>query len=227
MNASRANDRPSRRPYCCVLPSLDGLPTMFVDPEEGREGQGEERLEECESSVPCALMRLSSPPPFLLLLIAFCLAASAATVSISNVVPRRSSDGLIMDAHDGNVVVLNGTYYWFAAGYGECQEPPGPNGCVYGFKGCGFFLNHSVNLFTSTDLVNWTAHGNVLPEENRPEAVLFSPKALYHAASGSSLVQLLSALQLRGGHLFHSLRPLHDSVCDRWQHHSVRLSRQY
>lgn len=104
-------------------------------------------------------------------------------VNISNTLPRRDVSGTIMDMHDGNVHVgSDGTYYWYAAGYGGCQERSGDTGCKGGFKGCGFFNNHSVNLFTSKDLKTWTSHGNVLPEANRVDAILFSPKMLYNKA---------------------------------------------
>ena len=100
-----------------------------------------------------------------------CALALASAVTISNVAPRRDSTGEILDMHDGNVHVgVDGTYYWYAAGYGGCPErlgpdgQTGPTGCAGGFKGCGFYNNHTVNLFTSKDLVNWTPHGNVLPE---------------------------------------------------------------
>jgi hypothetical protein len=40
----------------------------------------------------------------------------------------------------------------------------------------------AVNLYSSTDLVAWTAHGNVLPLSERPnETSLFSPRAIYNA----------------------------------------------
>ena len=107
--------------------------------------------------------------------------AGAGVVNISNVLPRLDSSGAIMDMHDGNMVVKGGVWYWYAAGYGGCRERPGSEGCAGGFHGCGFFNNHTVNLFTSTDLVNWTPHGNVLPEANRVDAILFSPKVLYNA----------------------------------------------
>ena len=61
-----------------------------------------------------------------------------------------------------------------------CTERKGPTGCAAGEKGCGFFNNHSVNLFTSKDLATWTSHGNVLPEANRVDKVLFSPKILHN-----------------------------------------------
>lgn len=42
-------------------------------------------------------------------------------------------------------------------------------------------MNTSVNLYTSTDLQRWTAHGNVLPVSTRPLATsLFSPRALFN-----------------------------------------------
>lgn len=112
--------------------------------------------------------------------------AARVVVNISNVLPRLDTTGAIMDMHDGNMVVKDGTWYWYAAGYGGCKErlgpggATGPTGCAGGFHGCGFFNNHTVNLYTSTDLVSWTPHGNVLPEANRVDAILFSPKVLYN-----------------------------------------------
>ena len=106
--------------------------------------------------------------------LALALAASAAAAELSNVVPRTSTDGAIMDAHDGNVLRINSTYFWcvpdsrpraavlrrrlvpplptlpdarrrrYAAGYGLCVERTGPNGCSGGFTGCGFLHNHTV-----------------------------------------------------------------------------------
>jgi hypothetical protein len=125
-----------------------------------------------------------SPPAPLawgLLLLASASATGAGVVNISNVLPRRDSSGAIMDMHDGNVHIgSDGTYYWYAAGYGGCPERNSTTGCAGGFHGCGFFKNHSVNLFTSKDLTTWTGHGNVLPEANRVDAILFSPKILFN-----------------------------------------------
>lgn len=85
-----------------------------------------------------------------------------------------------------------GTYYWFAAGYEACHEFDTLNGCagcslnghhvpIGPACGCGFEVNTSVNLYTSTDLQRWTAHGNVLPVSTRPLATsLFSPRALFN-----------------------------------------------
>lgn len=111
---------------------------------------------------------------------------SAAISTVSNIVPRRATTGAIIDAHDGNVVEdpsTPGLFWYFAAGYGNCTEPRGLNGCSTWCDncGCGFFYNHSVNAFSSTDFNTWTAHGNVLPLGGpRPNSVLFSPKVLYN-----------------------------------------------
>ena len=50
--------------------------------------------------------------------------------SFSNVLPRNDTKGNILNAHDGQIVRENGTYYWFAAGYQPCLEQPGLNGCA-------------------------------------------------------------------------------------------------
>jgi hypothetical protein len=72
------------------------------------------------------------------------LDVQAAMVNISNVEPRRDTSGEIMDMHDGNMHIgEDGTYYWYAAGYGGCPEKSGPTGCKGGFHGCGFYNNHS------------------------------------------------------------------------------------
>lgn len=110
------------------------------------------------------------------------------SLTFSNIVPRRDAVGAIMNVHDGQIVHENGTYYWFAAGYDDCVEWPGLNGCagcngrsIGPDCGCGFEANTSVNLYTSPNLQNWTAHGNVLPIETRPAATsLFSPRALFN-----------------------------------------------
>jgi hypothetical protein len=111
-------------------------------------------------------------------------AAAPTTSTLSNVLPRRDTSGAIMDAHDGNIVTSPthpGLFFWYAAGYGACPERNSTSGCTGGFVGCGFFNNHSVNLWTSTDLATWTPHGNVLPEANRVDAILFSPKVIFNA----------------------------------------------
>ena len=118
------------------------------------------------------------------------VASLAVSVTVSNILPRLDIGGAIIDAHDGNVIfdAAYGRYLYYAAGYGDCEEPRGLNGCADWCDGCGcgFFYNHSVNLYSSSDLVSWTGHGNVMPlGGTRPNAVLFSPKVIFNARTST------------------------------------------
>lgn len=102
--------------------------------------------------------------------------------TVSNVKPRVDESGAILDIHDGNTMKIGDTFYWFGAGYGDCQEMQ--TGCESVKVGsCGFNLNHTVNLATSQDLVNWQFHGSVLPA--RPDGILFSPWVARSKTTGS------------------------------------------
>jgi hypothetical protein len=117
-------------------------------------------------------------------LAAFAAASSLAASSVvSNVAPRVDQDGNILDIHDGTTIRVNDTFYWFGASYGSCVEQA--SGCATIAVGaCGFNLNHSVSLATSTDLVHWTLIGVVLAPADRPEGILFSPWVARSAATG-------------------------------------------
>lgn len=129
------------------------------------------------------------------------------------------------------------------------REPRHPNTLrLHRCNGCGFYYNHSVNLYSSPDLVTWTAHGNVLPlGGSRPNAVLFSPKVLYNARTQTYVLWLnfvygmrrrallrvapahapprappQAAVQLRRRDVQVPLRPLLCRVDDRRPHDAVR-----
>ena len=113
--------------------------------------------------------------------------AWAAPVTISNVVPRRDTDGAILDAHDSKVVFKDGLYHWFAASYGNCTEPAGNSGCAsVAIGACGFRTDHNVTLYTSTDLATWTNAGVVFGAAGLlpPNSVLFAPKTVFNAQTG-------------------------------------------
>lgn len=96
----------------------------------------------------------------IMLLTAFVNMVYCRKVTITNVIPRRDTDGNIMDAHDGSIFLYDDLYYYFGASYGLCKEPPGPSGCsVWHPGGCGFQLNHNISLYTSVDLVEWKFEG--------------------------------------------------------------------
>ena len=132
-----------------------------------------------------------APQPLLLpllLLVAASLAplSGAAQSVVSNTAPKvDAATGAILDVHDGNTLRIGDTFYWFGASYQECTEPPGNGGCDGARVGsCGFNLNHTVSLATSTDLVSWSLVGVVLPVESRPPGILFSPWVARSASTG-------------------------------------------
>jgi beta-xylosidase len=103
-------------------------------------------------------------------------------VTISNVIPRRDTNGNIIDAHDGKVFSYDGLYYFFGPSYGLCKEPAGDSGCTGWHSGsCGFQLNHNVSLYTSPDLSEWTYRGVVFQmSAAKNQGILFCPKVLFN-----------------------------------------------
>lgn len=121
------------------------------------------------------------------LLATLAAAAGGDAITISNVVERRDVDGKLMDIHDGNVLFIDGVYNFFGMGYGGCKMSEGiipPRDCpgIYeSFGGCGFQTNHSINLYTSKNLMDWTFIANILPTFQRPDGIYFRPKVIYNA----------------------------------------------
>lgn len=48
----------------------------------------------------------------------------SAVRTVSNAVPRVDTDGNIVDAHSGNIVEMNGTYFLYGEFYGKCDSHP-------------------------------------------------------------------------------------------------------
>ena len=134
------------------------------------------------------------------------LASAATAATISNVLPRRSTDGAIMDAHSGPIqrwLEPDGShaYYWFASSYGDCAEPPqNESGCTPWPPppdGCGFRDDHVVTLFVSRDLAAWENRGAVMrmadlphggPDGLPPGSIMYSPIVVFDKASARYLL---------------------------------------
>ena len=111
---------------------------------------------------------------------------AAHNVTIDNTQSRRDAvTGALLDAHDGSLLRVNGTWYWWAMGYGDCDQRHS-HGCdgVYGIGDCGFRDNHTIGLFTSPDLAAWTRLAvDVLPKGGgRPEGVYYRVKVIWSVA---------------------------------------------
>ena len=129
---------------------------------------------------------------------------SSLSVVLSNDAPRRDVNGRVMDIHDGNILLHNSTYYYYGASYGDCAEPKGSEGCSEQRWGasCGFFLNHNVSLYTSTDLVRWHPAPQPVFQMQRDfnqSAVLFSPKVLYNPTTQLWVLWFNYNLNITGG----------------------------
>lgn len=97
--------------------------------------------------------------------LAFCCVSLALgkVVTVSNLEPKRSTTGDIVNGHDGTYRFFEGYWWYHAAEYGLCQEPrkngcdmtPGPSGPPYPAPGhCGFQANHNVSIWRSPDLTS-------------------------------------------------------------------------
>ncbi|CAF1321904.1 unnamed protein product [Adineta steineri] len=109
---------------------------------------------------------------------------SATSVTISNILPRLDIEGKPMDIHDGNIIQYEkgGLYYYYGAGYGECH-PPLDFGCAgfYLLGDCGFRENHTIYLYTSPDLHQWTFVRDIFPwNGGRPLGIYYRPKVIYN-----------------------------------------------
>jgi len=106
------------------------------------------------------------------------LAALAAPVTISNALPRRDSDGDILEAGDGclNYDATTARYYLWGARYQPCSEPnddcyeTGGTFATCAYAGyvpageCCGWRNMTIAVYSSADLVAWRKEGlNILP----------------------------------------------------------------
>ncbi|CAJ2509069.1 Uu.00g140950.m01.CDS01 [Anthostomella pinea] len=100
---------------------------------------------------------------------------SVAAVQAKYIVPGarwRDTDGYLVNAHAGNVVLNNGTFWWFGEYKIEGQEEGG-----------------GVSVYSSDDLATWESHGLALePVEGHPyispEMIIQRPKVVYSEPTG-------------------------------------------
>ena len=52
------------------------------------------------------------------------------------------------------------------------------------FGGCGFREDHTLPVYSSSDLVRWRYEGDALPFDARPRGIYFRPKVIFDARSG-------------------------------------------
>src|ERR1700760_4887337 len=84
-------------------------------------------------------------------------------VTIDNTVPRRDTDGHIIDAHDGCLQYFNNRFYLYGTAYGTNN----------GFNG-----NNHFQVYSSSDLGQWTLEGDVI--KLPPTAIYFRPYVVFN-----------------------------------------------
>jgi len=82
--------------------------------------------------------------------------APAPPATISNRLPRRDTDGKIVDAHDGCLQKFGDRYYLYGTAYGTTD---------------GFNKNNRYRCYSSADLVTWKYEGELL--EDPPDGVYY------------------------------------------------------
>lgn len=121
------------------------------------------------------MLRLGSPTQvawLLHMLIIFITPGCTLSVTIRNDVPRLDSAGAVVDAHSGNVIRVNGTYYLYGERYRNAT------GMDWQWVVDGYAPK--LTVYTSSDLVHWVDHGLCLPDTLN--ATQWCPSVLYDPA---------------------------------------------
>lgn len=109
-----------------------------------------------------------------LFLIHFILTAHSKLITISNQEHRFDTDGNIIDCHSGMILPVNGVFYMYGERYTNST----------GFGPSPPQLYPKIVVYTSTDMMAWTYHGEVLSDwPTKPFGTFFTPWAVYDKAS--------------------------------------------
>ncbi|MEL7159607.1 MAG: family 43 glycosylhydrolase [Bacteroidota bacterium] len=105
-------------------------------------------------------------------------------ITISNVTPRTTTDGQIVDAHDGRIIQFaDGNFYWYGTQYGRTN---------------GFTPANEYHVYRSPDMVSWEHLGPALADA--PEGVYYRPHVIFNEASGQYVLWYNWYPQLWDGH---------------------------
>lgn len=120
------------------------------------------------------------------LLAAPLLEVSARPVIFNNTAPRLSSNGSVINAHDGTTrrYTPGGRFFYHAMGYPPCNETGKINGCT----SCIYGRNNSISVWSSADLSSgsWQLESAVYPGAGGfPRCTYFRSQAVLHAASAT------------------------------------------
>src|SRR5947207_3158250 len=110
-----------------------------------------------------------------IILILFCVlfysSATAQLLKVSNNIPRKDSNGNIIDAHDGNLMYFNKRFYLYGTAYGSTD---------------GFTSANKFQVYSSASLSDWKNEGDLIIDP--PKGVYYRPKVIYNAVSGKYIL---------------------------------------
>ncbi len=84
-------------------------------------------------------------------------------ITIHNDIPKKTSNGKIIDAHDGRVIQFNKLYYWYGTQYGNTN---------------GFTNANTYVCYSSPDLVTWKFERELM--DNKPDGVFYRPHVVFN-----------------------------------------------
>eukprot|EP00656_Telonema_subtile_P013966 TRINITY_DN17101_c0_g1_i1.p1 TRINITY_DN17101_c0_g1~~TRINITY_DN17101_c0_g1_i1.p1 ORF type:complete len:376 (-),score=56.02 TRINITY_DN17101_c0_g1_i1:286-1413(-) len=114
-------------------------------------------------------------------------------VTINNTQPRVDTNGNLVNAHDGNILLIDGTYWMIGTRYPDCVSTGefAQSHCGWGMRpneqdDCwGMWGDNDFAAYSSPDLVSWTLENpQLIPSHMRPRGTYFRPK-LIHAPQNS------------------------------------------
>lgn len=120
----------------------------------------------------------------------FAAAASALLVTIDNASPRLDTDGNIVDAHDGSLLLdpVSGRFWLYGTHYQRCPlapAPPAPGDCVN--KSCGWYGNTFAAYSSATlESGSWRLESaDIAPgmAMNNSVDTYFMPNVIYNKAT--------------------------------------------
>jgi hypothetical protein len=92
-------------------------------------------------------------------------AASATSFVINNKAPRLDTDGNVIDAHSGNILLHNNTFYLYGDHYKATDA-------------CS--KEHGSALYTSPDMESWTLRSEMIWKgSNFPKGIYYTPVVFY------------------------------------------------
>ena len=91
----------------------------------------------------------------------------AGSILISNQLPRLTTEGDTVDAHDGRIIKFGDQFYWYGTAYGETN---------------GFTTANEYHVYRSPDMVSWEHVGPALAD--RPEGVYYRPHVIQQPGNG-------------------------------------------